>query len=78
MMATPVMVNVFFLHSNKRFQVHYKPTAVDPCKDGSHQCEHVCHYTGAGSYTCSCNKGYKLEDNGHSCTGIIVNIICCV
>ena len=41
----------------------------DRCAEGSQECEHVCHNTGAGSYTCSCYRGYKLADNGHSCEG---------
>ncbi len=46
---------------------------INPCEAGSHQCEHVCHYTGAGSYTCSCNKGYKLMEDGYACRGIYLD-----
>ena len=35
---------------------------------GSHQCAHVCLNT-AGSYTCSCNNGYRLNSDGISCNG---------
>ena len=44
-------------------------SVLDRCAGGTHKCEHVCHNTGAGSYTCSCYRGYKLNENGHSCSG---------
>ena len=44
---------------------------VDECVEGSHRCSQNCSNTD-GSYECSCIDGYQLEDNGHSCNGIII------
>ena len=40
---------------------------VNECTEGTHNCEQVCNNNN-GSFTCSCNDGYVLADNGHSCT----------
>ena len=33
------------------------------------QCDHICTNTN-GSYTCSCNTGYRLLVDGKSCQGL--------
>ena len=38
---------------------------------GTDTCEQNCHNT-VGSYTCSCNAGYTLNSDGHTCDGIYV------
>ncbi|VDI74829.1 Hypothetical predicted protein [Mytilus galloprovincialis] len=34
-----------------------------------HPCSHYCHNS-PGSFSCSCNPGYSLERNGHTCKDI--------
>ena len=41
---------------------------VNECMLGSDSCEHNCSNT-VGSYTCSCNSGYTLNRDGHTCDG---------
>lgn len=41
---------------------------IDESTTGEHDCEQI--VTNAiGGYTCSCNPGYELKDDGKSCTG---------
>ena len=39
----------------------------DECAQSLHNCAHVCTNT-PGSYTCSCNSGFTLADDGRTCT----------
>ena len=41
---------------------------IDECADLTNTCEHTCTNT-EGSYTCGCESGYVLHDNGKSCSG---------
>ena len=41
---------------------------INECDEGSHNCKHICTNT-AGSFECSCNNGYRLDDNGRNCLG---------
>ena len=41
---------------------------IDECFVNADVCDHVCTNT-IGSYTCSCNDGYALDDDGHTCNG---------
>ena len=41
---------------------------INECVDTTHNCAQVCTNT-AGSFTCSCNSGYTLAADGHSCEG---------
>ena len=41
---------------------------VNECSNANGGCEHNCLNT-IGSYQCTCNSGYRMENNGHSCTG---------
>ena len=41
---------------------------INECDEGSHNCKHNCTNT-AGSFECSCNSGYRLDDNGRNCLG---------
>ena len=41
---------------------------IDECAENSHNCDHVCH-NNIGSFTCTCNAGSTLADNGYSCLG---------
>ena len=41
---------------------------IHECLEGSHVCDQRCTNTN-GSYVCSCNAGYRLNEDGHTCTG---------
>ena len=42
---------------------------IDECEyDHVHACEHFCNNT-EGSYECSCEEGFDLGDNNHTCIG---------
>lgn len=43
-------------------------TDVDECATNNGGCEDSCTNT-EGSYFCSCDPGFKLDDDGHSCNG---------
>lgn len=43
-------------------------TDVDECELGTHNCDQECTNT-VGSFTCSCNTGFELDSDGHTCTG---------
>ena len=42
---------------------------IDECTEDA--CDHNCTNTD-GSFTCSCNNGYELDDNGRSCNGMYI------
>ena len=44
-------------------------TDINECL-GDHNCNHTCSNTD-GSYSCMCDRGYNLQADGRSCTGII-------
>ena len=46
---------------------------VDECSVQNGGCEHKCQNT-AGSFTCSCNSGYKLNANGLTCDGVSLRV----
>ncbi|XP_019623050.1 PREDICTED: uncharacterized protein LOC109469109 [Branchiostoma belcheri] len=55
----------------------HSPSSFDPCSDhidecsvGTDNCEQIC-INNPGSFTCSCNVGYKLSSNGWDCIGDI-------
>ena len=41
---------------------------IDECLSNNGGCHHNCHNSD-GSYTCSCNDGYQLNSDGHTCEG---------
>lgn len=43
-------------------------TDIDECAINNGGCQHECTNT-IGSYLCSCNNGYALDENGHDCNG---------
>ena len=45
-------------------------TDIDECT--LDPCEQICNNT-SGSFVCSCNPGYRLDDNGVNCDGMIKN-----
>ena len=42
---------------------------IDECAEETDRCAQNCHNT-IGSYTCSCNAGYRLNVNGYDCDGM--------
>ncbi|CAH1257139.1 PKDREJ [Branchiostoma lanceolatum] len=48
-------------------------THKDECSLGTDNCEQICNNT-AGSFTCSCNEGYRLSSNGWDCIGILTSL----
>lgn len=40
---------------------------IHECNEMADNCEQICHNTN-GSFHCSCQSGYTLSTNGHSCT----------
>ena len=47
---------------------HTNVTGTDDGDDDDSPCNHNCTNT-LGSYQCSCYSGYKLEEDGKTCTG---------
>ena len=47
---------------------HLILTDTDECALANGGCEHSCS-NADGSYTCSCNSGFKLNANGLTCEG---------
>ena len=43
-------------------------TDINECTEGTDRCDQNCH-NNVGSYTCSCNTGYRLNANGYGCDG---------
>ena len=42
---------------------------IDECIEGTSGCNQVCSNT-LGSYECSCERGYELDTDNHTCTDI--------
>ena len=43
-------------------------TDIQECSDNNGNCTHNCTNT-EGSYYCTCEDGYELENDGHTCKG---------
>jgi hypothetical protein len=41
---------------------------IDECTEGTSGCSHICSNT-EGSYICSCQSGYRLDNDNHGCRG---------
>ncbi|MGH0189990.1 UNVERIFIED_CONTAM: hypothetical protein FKN15_041237 [Acipenser sinensis] len=72
MASPPLEEHVFLVESfdliqqfGKQFQD--KLCGLDLCSEMPHGCEHVCVST-PGSYHCECNPGYKLNEDGKTCS----------
>lgn len=46
------------------------PVDMNEC-DGDNDCDHICNnlHCTEGRYNCSCNSGYRLGKDDHSCIG---------
>jgi fibulin 1/2 len=55
-------VNLFTVTVNQTY------ADVDECADGISECDQTCH-NNIGSYTCSCDAGFTLNDDRLHCDG---------
>ena len=46
--------------------------AENPCQQDQNGCEHIC-YQSDGEDKCSCRVGYKLNEDGKTCSGIFIS-----
>ena len=46
-------------------------SAINQCQAGSNNCDQICINNGQ-SFTCSCNSGYTLDQNGRTCNGVLL------
>lgn len=44
---------------------------INECTDGTHHCDQICTNLDcqSGRYNCSCDSGYTLASDGHTCLG---------
>ena len=54
------------LSSHPALTMKFSPPDINECS-GNHGCAHRCTNT-QGSYSCTCNSGYRLGSDGRSCT----------
>ena len=53
----------------------YQTIDIVECAEETDNCVQHCINT-AGSYTCDCDAGYRLDSDGWSCNGKINNYVC--
>ena len=46
-------------------------TDINECSESTDGCQQMCMNT-IGSFSCACNRGYRLAGNGHRCDGMCV------
>ena len=46
---------------------------INECLTNNGGCHHNCHNS-VGSYSCSCNNGYQLNSDGHTCEGRLCSL----
>ena len=46
---------------------------INECSEDTDGCAHTCSNT-VGSYSCSCNTGYRLASDNHACNGMLFKI----
>ena len=51
------------------YPLNFSHLDIDECAEGIHSCTQICMNV-VGSYSCSCEPGYRLENNGYACTDI--------
>ena len=58
----------------KKFMATINLIDIDECALGIDRCDQNCH-NNIGSYTCSCNPGWRLDFDGFRCNGkYVVNL----
>lgn len=70
LMDAPAMVRLKLLFPSNFIVTiyYYYYSDIDECSGGSHECTQTCTNS-IGSYTCSCNSGYRLASNRRACIG---------
>uniref|UniRef100_A0A669BZ52 Matrilin 4 n=1 Tax=Oreochromis niloticus TaxID=8128 RepID=A0A669BZ52_ORENI len=63
------LVESFDLIHQFGIQFQDKLCAIDLCAERKHNCEQIC-VSSPGSFTCDCNKGYKLNNDQRTCSMI--------
>uniref|UniRef100_A0A668UU60 VWFA domain-containing protein n=1 Tax=Oreochromis aureus TaxID=47969 RepID=A0A668UU60_OREAU len=63
------LVESFDLIHQFGIQFQDKLCAIDLCAERKHNCEQIC-VSSPGSFTCDCNKGYKLNNDKRTCSMI--------
>ena len=74
MMDYPAMVRTLAFICIYTYFWHHSLLDVDECTAGTDSCQHSCVNT-VGSYTCTCNSGYSLNNDGQSCSGIYLTSV---
>uniref|UniRef100_A0A3Q3XIQ4 VWFA domain-containing protein n=1 Tax=Mola mola TaxID=94237 RepID=A0A3Q3XIQ4_MOLML len=64
------LVESFDLIHQFGLQFQDKLCGVDLCVESEHGCEHICESSSPGSFSCDCNKGFKLNDDKKTCSMI--------
>ena len=62
-----ISISFYFYNINCIYPCTYS-IDIDECSLNTDNCEHSCVNT-VGSYTCTCETGYKLSSDGIHCTG---------
>ena len=59
------------LHNNASFShgIDLSVLDIDECAEDTHSCTQICMNV-VGSYSCSCEPGYRLENDAYTCTDI--------
>ena len=47
---------------------------IDECSEGIDRCAQNCH-NAVGSYACSCDDGYRINEDGRTCNGKVLYIV---
>ena len=47
----------------------YHDLAINACLEGSNNCDQLCSANNDGTFTCSCETGFVLDQDGSSCNG---------
>ena len=61
------MVIFVWLDENTLYLTNF-PTDTDECVEQSSGCTQICNNT-PGNYYCTCNVGYSLDADNHTCSG---------
>ena len=62
-----------FMTSQQMFDFFKNPD-INECLSNNGGCHQNCHDSD-GSYTCSCNDGYQLNSDRHTCKGTPLNLV---
>ena len=54
------------MSTTNHIYMYFMPTDIDECELG--YCNHFCNNT-VGSFICSCQDGYALQDDNRICVG---------